>query len=122
MPRRVTPEGALLRTVTDLLTAERVWWMRCNSGLHILRDESGKKRAFRGHRPGTADILTVRRVALNSLYPLFVPTWLELKAPRGVQSQLQKEFQATVEAHGHTYLLIRDVDQVVAWLREGARA
>lgn len=121
----MTPEGSLLRTVTDLLTAKHVWHCRQNTGAIVLG--AGKsRRCFTSGRKGMADLLALPTV----LIPAFptpvcvnakVPLWLELKSARGVQSLAQKEFQREVEAEGHTYLLVRDVQQVIDWLKENAR-
>lgn len=118
----MTPEGSLLRTVTDLLTAQRVWWCRQNTGAIVL-GEGKSRRCFTSGRKGMADILALPRVQPDGDYRVTVPAplWLELKSQRGVQSLAQKEFQREVEAEGHTYLLVRDVQQVIRWLKENAR-
>ena len=43
--------------------------------------------------------------------------WIEVKTPRGRQSKHQVRFQCDVEAHGGEYLLARDVDDVIKYLR-----
>ena len=42
--------------------------------------------------------------------------WIECKAERGVQSELQKSFQEQVEREGHRYVIARSVDDVEAAL------
>lgn len=139
--RRTTPEGAVLRAVTDLLTAERIWWMRTNTGTQVLEDTHGKKRVFRAGRSGMADILALptwpscsgpapcggTRTRIDGdgccpacgadAIPQLNVVWIECKSPTGKQSAAQKEFQTEVEAEGHTYLLVRDVSEAVKWLR-----
>ena len=39
--------------------------------------------------------------------------WIELKRPRGVQSDYQKQFQADLEAAGGEYILCRGVDDLM---------
>lgn len=137
--RKLGPEASLLRAVCDLLTAERIWWMRCNTGTQVL-EHNGRKRAFRAGKVGMADLLAFaapraicdgcgfeRGAACDeppacekSWHVLCVPTWIELKSPRGVQSPAQKAFQAEVEGEGHVYLLIRDVSELQRWLKERA--
>lgn len=39
--------------------------------------------------------------------------WIEVKTPRGSQSDCQKEFEAKVIDHGGQYLLARSVDDVM---------
>jgi len=117
MPRRVTPEGYVKTAVCELLALHRISHHRLNSGV-LLAESQGKRRAIRLAPRGTADILALVPRDGGGVTPLYI----ECKAPKGTQSPAQKEFQAEVVAQGHAYLLCRDVDQVVAWLREGARA
>lgn len=121
--RRVTPESGLLRAVTDLLTAERVWWCRMNTGTQVLEAANGKRRVFRAGRPGMADLLALVEwdpapVGGPYLAPRpLAALWIELKALRGIQSPAQKAFQAEVEREGHAYLLARSTDDVVRFLK-----
>jgi len=43
--------------------------------------------------------------------------WIEVKAPKGVQSELQKSFQKQVEDHGHRYAICRSVEDVEELLK-----
>ena len=134
----MTPESSLLRAVTDLLTAERIWWMRCATGAIVLPSPSGKKRVFKAGRAGMADLLALplRRICAecgrwgkdcsglddgcdsgDGYVSANRALWLELKSPKGRQSAAQKAFQAEVEAEGHTYLLVRDAMEVAEWLK-----
>jgi hypothetical protein len=121
--KRMTPEGALLCAVKDLLTAERVWFCRMNTGSLAL-GEGQSRRYFQAGRKGMADIMAVRKTVYpahgSGLLLFHRVLWLELKSPKGVQSDAQKEFQQEVEAQGHVYLLIRDVREVQTWLKESA--
>lgn len=125
MSRRVTPEGSLLKTVGDLLTAERVWWCRMNTG-SIVVGEGKSRRCFTSGRKGMADLLALvdsrasGRDGYGSLCDErhIVPLWIELKSAVGIQSAHQREFQREVEAEGHTYLLVRDAREVAKWLKE----
>lgn len=125
----MTPEGALLAAVKDLLTAERVWFCRMNTG-SIMVGEGQSRRCFTSGRKGMADVLALPSHCIyEGRSPVGVEhlriegpriLWLELKSPKGVQSLAQKEFQREVEAEGHTYLLIRDVRQLQTWLKENS--
>jgi len=138
--KRATPESCVLKAVTDLLTAHRIWWMRNNTGTHVL-EHDGRKRVFRAGRPGMADLLALvqqewcaachapplRQTAFRSQkcvacgrYPerMHLPLWIECKAGRGVQSDAQKEFQREVEQQGHVYLLARSSNDVWQWLTD----
>ena len=122
-PRLAVKEADVLRACTDLLTAEGILWFRMNSGA-MFGSHKGKKWAVKFGTKGMADVIAFRTVNQNS--GCHSPTcwcadtrvlWLEIKAPKGVQSAEQKAFQQLVESHGHQYLLIRDVDQLRDWLR-----
>jgi len=47
-----------------------------------------------------------------------VSAWLEVKRPKGKQSDKQKEFQETVEKAGGLYAVVNSVDDVVEWLAQ----
>jgi hypothetical protein len=108
MPKQKVAERDVQRACTDLLTAEKVFWVRMNTGAVKL-----EKRFVRFGNPGMADIL-----AILSRGGLQLVAWLEIKASSGGrQSDEQKLFQASVEARGHVYLLISDVDILRDWLK-----
>ena len=104
-----TPEGQLLKLVMDWLAAEHIFALRMNSG--ALRNPAGKPVTF--GVPGMADVLAFPHFP-DFGYPM--PTWIELKAPKGKQSELQRSFQAKVESEGHRYVLARSLDDVIAVL------
>jgi VRR-NUC domain len=107
MAKRMTPEGYVLDAVLQYLAIKGVFAMRMNSGAIRLEAQNGRTRYFKGHEAGTADVL-----AFNRDGELFVPTWIECKAPNGKQSDLQRQFQEKVEAEGHVYVLAFGVDDV----------
>lgn len=122
--RRTSPEGNVKRAITDLLDAEKIWWMRCQTGFHVLEGANGKRRVFRAGRVGMADLLAlpvIKRLVSPAhilMVQHAVPLWIECKRPKGgIHSPDQKAFQAEVEAAGHSYLLANSVDPVLAWLR-----
>lgn len=80
--------------------------MRMNTG-SIVSTYKGKTRMMKFGRPGCADVLCT---------PADKVCWLEVKAPKGVQSDVQKEFQQEVEAAGHRYAVVRSIDDVAAVL------
>lgn len=112
MPRRQTPESSLLKACTDLLSAEKIWHLRMNTGA-VKYD----RRFIRFGLPGTADILALWPSECKCGFST-IPLWIECKAPTGKQSLKQLIFQRSVEEANHTYLLIRDVDELRTWLRE----
>src|SRR6202000_1423990 len=108
--KRQTPEGALLKLCLDYLAAEHILAFRMNTGVASYGD---RKVAF-GVK-GMADILVFPQIKITAgsskvITPL--PLWLELKTPKGVQSQLQKSFQAQVESEGHMYKIIQSLDEL----------
>ena len=107
--RETGPQG-LQRAVTDLLTAERIFWLRMNSGT-FSGEYKGKKRFIKGQEPGTADLLCS---PLIGGFPVWL--WLEVKPEGKQQTEVQAAFQKRVEELGHYYLLVRDPFQVVSWL------
>lgn len=122
-------EGQIVKGIMDYLAAERIYAIRLNTaGIQI------EKRFFRAHSggKGTADILAL--IPLNTSLmsgarhgvrhfrehngrgSTFLPVWIEAKAPKGKQSEHQKEFETYVRSLGHVYLLARGIDTVRGWL------
>lgn len=115
MKRKQTPEGALQRLVLDYLAAKHIFALRMNSG--VLEGASGRPVTF--GVPGMADILAFPRPLIwdgEKTEGNLKAVWIELKAPKGKQSELQKSFQTKVESEGHSYLLIRDLSELEAQL------
>ena len=106
--RRTTPEGYVLDAVLQYLAAKRIFAMRMNSGAIRLESQNGRTRYFKGHEPGTADVLAIK----NFGYEGHQPYWIECKSDKGVQSLKQKEFEARVMAHGHNYILARGIEDL----------
>jgi hypothetical protein len=104
-----------MRSVTDLLSAERIWWMRCNSGAF----HNGKRPVFFG-RTGMADILVLLPFEYcgrdDERYQRAI--WIETKAPHGKQTPEQRAFQQEVEAEGHDYLIVDNPTQLQDFLKE----
>jgi hypothetical protein len=114
----MTPEGAVLRACLDWLAAKRIYAIRMNTGA-VSAEHNGKKRFMRFGVPGCADILAFPRERYAALgfptsadFEYTVPTWIECKALKGRQSDLQKSFQKQVEAEGHKYILIWSIEDL----------
>jgi hypothetical protein len=101
----MTPEGIVKAAVLDYLKESGRFYMRMNSG--TVRVRGGMMHLC---PVGTADILT------------FGPTggcmWIELKHRKGEQGKKQVEFQEKVTAIGHSYVVARSVEDVVAAFKE----
>jgi hypothetical protein len=70
-------------------------------------------RFMRFGTPGMADI-----VAYPTSCAVPAVMWIECKAAKGRQSELQKSFQKLVQDAGHAYVIARSVDDVENWLKE----
>ena len=108
-PKRT--EAQLQRLILDYLAAKGIMAFRMNTG--AVKTEG---RFFRFGVPGMADVL-----AFDQFYkcfddemkgPFIQPVWIECKAPKGVQSALQKSFQQQVEREGHRYIVARTLEEV----------
>lgn len=113
VPIRLPKESEILRAITDFLTAEHLLWFRMNSG-GMFGQHNGKKWAVKFGMKGMADLLAFVPVPGQVLS---TPLWIEAKTEIGRQSDVQKCFQALVEAHAHKYLLARSVDDVMEALK-----
>lgn len=119
--RKRTPESGVLRACTDLLTAERIWWCRMNTG--AVKDG---KRFFRFGKKGMADILAsaqphnleVAHKCEDWCCPDPQFLWIECKAEKGEQTEDQIAFEKEVSMAGHHYLVVRDVNTLIAWLKD----
>jgi hypothetical protein len=97
------PEANIQKAIIDWLRAKKIWHRRLNTGA-IRRGG----RMVRFGKPGDADLLCT----VGDKEQVWL-TWLEVKDKDGKQSPDQKAFQAEVEAQGHTYLVVRSVDDVI---------
>ena len=119
-------EGAIQRAILDYLTARGIRAYRMQVGA-FSSEYQGKSRFMRFGTPGMADILAFKHRKANWLSTpaikgdyatdIIIPFWLEVKSATGKQSELQKSFQAQVEADGHRYAIVRSIDDVEALLQ-----
>lgn len=124
-------ERDVQRLILDWLAANRIWHMRLNTGA-MKGQHKGKSWFVRFGKPGMADILAFakqERVTHHingmvdmagtfhdtrvAIFACQRPTWIEVKAAKGVQSDDQKRFQAEVEAEGMRYVLARSLEDVM---------
>lgn len=128
MSRASKNANAVVKSVTDLLAAHKIWHIRVQTGGLM-----GAKRFIRFGKEGAGDILAAPRVMRipsrnkftgepeQALWIDGKPSmvWVEAKSGTGRQSPAQKEFQAEVEAAGHSYIIAHDgPEAVIAWLRD----
>ena len=112
------PEQQIQNAIMEFLAVNHIWYMRVNTGA-VVSEHNGKKRMFRFGMAGAADILcSVRqaRYSGDSWYTAWL--WLEVKAPKGVQSPSQIRFMDEVRAEGHYYAVVRSIEDVEAVLKE----
>lgn len=88
----------------QLLTANRIFFYRQNSG--ALKDKTGRTVYF--GTPGAPDILAV----IRGIY-----VGIEVKDVKGKLNANQEAFKAQLEKAGGIYLTIRNIDELVAFLK-----
>ena len=125
-------ESEIQRAILDYLASKGILAFRQNTGA-MAGEYNGKKRFMRFGVPGMADILAFvpvhtggwRATQPHKMLPgekyyfgdeitYSQPLWIEVKTETGKQSEIQRSFQAQVEAHGHRYILARCVEDVAA--------
>lgn len=97
-------ERDIQRQILDYLTLKRVFHYRENTGA-VAAESNGKKRFFRFGRPGCPDIVCI----VKGQY-----IGIEVKAPKGVQSVVQRQFQTDLEMAGGKYLLVHSLEELMA--------
>ncbi len=116
---RVRRENVVLRAVEDYLTATSIFFIRQNTG--ALPDRSGRLVYFGAI--GMADILALPWFDGERPYAKYhgiVPTWIETKSTKGVQSSDQIMFEDLVIGYGHMYLLVREVSELVEFMKDSS--
>src|ERR1700721_165734 len=94
-------ESDVQRQILDYLTLRGIFHYRNNSGAFV----DSQKHFYRFGALGSPDIICV----INGQY-----VGIEVKAPKGKQSEHQKEFQKQLEAAGGRYLLVYSLDDVIS--------
>jgi len=108
------PERDVLASVLSLLKARGIFALRMNVG-GVRATYHGKERYVRFGVPGMADVLALARAIDATHFSRAI--WVECKAEGGKQSQAQREFQATVEAEGHQYIVVHSASELNDWLQ-----
>ena len=98
-----TPEGYVQGAIMDWLAAKHILAFRMNTGTAKIEN-----RFIRFGTPGMADILAFAKDG--------TVTWIECKAAKGKQSEVQKSFQRQVEENGHSYILAYSINDVEAYV------
>ena len=98
-------ESATQKAILDYLALRHIFHYRNNSGAFV----DSQKHFYRFGAVGSPDIVCV----IKGRY-----VGVEVKAPKGKQSEHQKEFQRQLEAAGGRYILAWSLDDVVSVINE----
>ena len=96
MPRQrpgQNPETIIQNQVRELLRMD---------GWYVIRHQQGL-----GSQPGLSDLTAIKDG--KTIY-------VEIKTPKGYQSDRQKQFQHDIETHGGIYVLCRRVEDIQPYL------
>jgi hypothetical protein len=93
-------ESHVQRQILDYLILKRIFHYRNNSGAFV----DSNKHFYRFGALGSPDIICV----IAGQY-----VGIEVKAPKGLQSDHQKEFQEKLAAAGGKYVLAYSLDDVI---------
>jgi hypothetical protein len=106
-------ESVVQKQILEWLAAKHILAFRMQTGSAI-KSYGGKTRKISFGVPGMADILAFpnKRSEFSSPEQWTQPTWIEVKAAKGKQSELQKSFQQQVEEAGHTYVICRCIEDL----------
>ena len=86
-------EGDILKSVRQYLRLE---------GFFVIRNQQSL-----GSHLGLSDLTAVRDDAT---------LWIEIKKPKGYQSDRQKEFEHDINSHGGKYIVVRSVADIQGYL------
>ena len=93
-------ESDIVKTITDWLTVHKLFWWRNNTGA-FTASYKGKPRFVRFGKTGSADIFVVRRdgdLTSRDSGPCGTEIFgIEVKGPKGEQSQVQRDWQTEFE-------------------------
>ena len=94
------------KAILEWLAYCRIFHWRNNSGA-MVSEYKGKTRFMRFGSVGSPDIFVLKG---GTCYGI------EVKGPKGTQSDVQKEFQVRFEAAGGVYVLAKGIEEVAARL------
>jgi hypothetical protein len=106
-------ETDIQQGILDYLAVRRIFHYRQNTGAAFFKGSGiasngdTRSRFIRFGVAGAPDIVAI----VNGRY-----VGIEVKGPRGVQSEAQKEFENRVRTAGGTYILARSIDDVAKQL------
>lgn len=92
-PKKKNPETVIQNEVRQLLRMD---------GWYVIRHQQGL-----GCHKGLSDLSAIKNG---------ITIYIEIKTPRGVQSDYQKEFQADIERYGAKYILCRKAEDIIPYL------
>lgn len=107
----IETEHDIQRTILSYLEVHRIFHYRQNSGA-FTGDHKGKKRFFHFGFKGAPDIVCV----IEGRY-----VGIEVKGPKGKQTEDQMNFSDALRAAGGYYILARSVEEVILAIAEIAK-
>lgn len=108
------PEKQIQNAIQDLLLAHRILHFRMNTG--FLQSKAGNWVRFGS--VGMADLLVLPQIVRGGGVKYPHPLWIEVKSGKGQQTPDQVSFQKIVESEGHWYVVLRSIDEAIAYLKE----
>lgn len=119
-------EKDIQRSILDYLQLKKIFHWRNNSGFMFIKG-ADKTRGIKLGQTGSPDIFVVLPeiisivnagvdVKVSSDMKFGQIFGIEVKAPKGVQSDHQKNWQIEFEKAGGVYILARSVDDIIKFL------
>lgn len=116
MGRGVLPsESQIELQLLDYLNRVRKFeaWKNTSTGYYDAGRKCFRRQSNPYCRNGVADILCVIPVQFSHMStPIGITVYFEVKSPRGVQSESQKEFERVLRASGGYYYLVRSIEEL----------
>lgn len=100
-------ESDVQKLILDWLALHKIFHWRNNTGA-MFGEHKGKRWAVRFGRPGAPDIFLIIRNAYGAEIHA-----IEVKGPKGKQSEAQKKYQEDFEKAGGYYWLAYSLDDVL---------
>lgn len=113
--KKAHPERDLQDAISKYLLDEGFIVIQHNSSMLLSASSRQPVRSYiirnTGSSAGLSDLQAIRN---DKTY------FIEVKTPKGVQSEKQKEFELLCKKHGVIYILARSIDDVATIINDGA--
>lgn len=101
-------QQAIINYLSLLELQGKVYWFRNNSFAGFIQRANGSVGRINNAKRGMPDIVVCYQGRFIAI---------EVKAPRGRQSEFQKEAEAAIKKAGGDYILARSLDDIVTILK-----